>query len=192
VRKEPELRTNESMYHPLGHTGRRSALIAACLALMATVLGGWAFPEPAQAAFGTTYYQIVNRDHSCLAVTGGAVHHAAPVGVQTCTAASNELWNIQAVGDGHYFIKARHTGMCLNVAYFGHADGTDIVQATCTGTTNEQWLPWASGDDEFWLVARHSQKCLDKTGTDTVQWTCQRKWAWWQQWHWADTGIPVG
>lgn len=184
---------HETADTPLRRPGRRSALFAACLALGATVLGGWVFPAPAQAAIGATYHQIVNDDDRCLAVTDAALNHAAPVGVQTCSGASNELWDVQPVGNGYYFIKVRHTGMCLNVAYFGQADGSDVVQATCTDSTNEQWLPWDSGNGEFWLVARHSQKCLDRTGSDTVQWTCHKKWwAPWQQWRWADTGIPIG
>ncbi|OXM44567.1 RICIN domain-containing protein [Amycolatopsis alba] len=186
------MRKHEKPNVPQRRNPRRKATLTACAALLLTVLGGWALPAQAQAAPGSTYYQIVNRDNRCLAVSGAATHHAAPVGVQTCSGASNELWDIQPIGDGYYFIKVRHTGMCLNVAYFGQADGSDIVQATCSGTTNEQWLPRDSGDGEFWLVARHSQKCLDKTGDDTTQWACHKKWAWWQQWRWSDTGIPVG
>jgi hypothetical protein len=80
--------------------------------------------------------------------------------------------------------------MCLNVAYYGQANGTPVVQAACSNGTNERWLTWPAQPGYFWLYAYHSHKCADKAADgNVVQWTCQN--AWWQKWKVADTGIPT-
>jgi hypothetical protein len=183
------------MHKMLQSRPRRRPLIIAFLALLATVLGGVAFPAAAQAKATTTYYQIVNRQtDECLDVWGGATQHAANVGVATCVGADHELWYLQyAASDTsgtYYYIRVRHTGMCLNVAYYGQANGSDVVQATCSNGTNEQWRLQPTDSGFYRLIARSSGKCLDKAGNgDVVQWTCWGAYEWWQHWRFALTSI---
>lgn len=66
------------------------------------------------------------------------------------------------VGSGYYQIKAKHSGMCLDVANYSYAHGASIVQATCGGGHNQQWrlVPYGDGQ-KFRIQARHSGMCLD-------------------------------
>ncbi|GAB3937064.1 hypothetical protein GCM10027614_14600 [Micromonospora vulcania] len=40
---------------------------------------------------------------------------------------------------GVYDLKARHSGLCLDVNGNSTADGAPLIQWTCTGTTNQRW-----------------------------------------------------
>jgi hypothetical protein len=171
----------------------------ACLVLLATVISGWAFPSAAQASDEPAYYQIVNRySDECLDVWGASTQHAANVGVWRCVGADNQLWYKEFAGKfdnkDYYYIKARHTGMCLNVADFGQANGSDVVQAMCSDGTNEQWRLAPVGDTVYvQLIARHSLiKCLDKAANgDVVQWQCWGLNETWQHWRFAYIGGTV-
>jgi Ricin-type beta-trefoil lectin domain len=161
--------------------------IAAVLVAGAT---GVMIPSPAQAA---AYYQVVNRQwDQCLSVEGGSTQHAADVIAERCDAAPQRLWTkvpAEKVGNVQYFyLKVQHTDMCLNVAYYGQADGDDVVQATCSGSVNEQWAFSDLKDTGHQLLTvRHSGKCLDKAWAgDVVQWRCHGGVDnWWQQWRLA-------
>jgi hypothetical protein len=180
------------MQEILQRTPRRRPLIIAMLAMLATLLGGVAFPAQAHAKATTTYYyQIVSRQNDqCLAVWGGATQHAANVGVATCSGAAHEQWYLQTAytdsSGTYYYIRVRHTGMCLNVAYYGQENGSDVVQATCSNGTNEQWRLVPTDGGYYRLIARNSGKCLDKAAnSDVVQWQCWGTWEWWQHWKFA-------
>ncbi|GAA0915673.1 hypothetical protein Vau01_099360 [Virgisporangium aurantiacum] len=177
---------------------RARPLIMACLALLTAAIGGLALPTAAQASDEPAYYQIVNRySDECLDVWGASTQHAANVGVWRCVGADNQLWYKESAGrfdnKDYFYIKARHTGMCLNVAYYGQANGSDVVQATCSNGTNEQWELVQVDDTSYYrLAARHSGKCLDKTASgDVVQWKCWGRYEEWQHWRFAYIGGTV-
>jgi hypothetical protein len=79
---------------------------------------------------------------------------------------------------GEYTLAAKHSGKCLDVAWFTMADGGDVVQSTCSGTTNQTWNLSLVGGWYFQLAAKHSGKCLDvangslQHAADVIQWTC--------------------
>jgi hypothetical protein len=167
----------------------------ALLTVPAAVLGAVATPTAAQARAEPAYYQVVNGwNDQCLDVWGAATEHAANVGTWRCVGADNQLWYREPAGrfDGkdYFYIRARHTGMCLNVAYWGQENGSDVVQATCSGNTNEQWQLEPIGAAGYVrLIARHSLKCLDKNaGNDAVQWQCWGSGETWQHWRFAYIG----
>jgi hypothetical protein len=73
---------------------------------------------------------------------------------------------------------ARHSGMCLDVAWASKADEANMVQAPCRSGANQQWSrsdPWYGYD---MLVAAHSGKCLDVAygstahGAKVIQYGC--------------------
>jgi hypothetical protein len=163
--------------------------IIATLAVTIAGAAGVLIPSPAQAA---SYYQVVNNQwDGCLSVQGGSTVHAAPVIVEHCDGDWHNLWareEAEKVGTvQYYYLKVRHTGMCLNVAYWGQADGDEVVQATCSNNTNEQWAFVDIKNSNYKrLVARHSEKCLDKAWSSAVvQWQCHGGDEWWQQWRLA-------
>jgi hypothetical protein len=177
---------------------RTRRLFIAGLAAIATVVAGLSLPTAAWARAEPAYQQIVNRySDQCLDVWGASTEHAANVGVWRCVGADNQLWYFQEAGtfyvpseqrsDKFYYVRVRHTGMCLNVAYWGQADGADVVQANCSNGTNEQWRLKDMGGGYYQLRARHSDKCLDKTWSgDVVQWQCWGQGETWQHWRRAD------
>ena len=190
------------MYQTMYRARRRNLPTMACLAI-ATIISGWAFPTAAQASAESAYYQVVNGlTDECLDVWGASTQHAANVGVWRCVGADNQLWHKEFAGkfdDGkggkkdYYYIKARHTGMCLNVAYYGQANGSNVVQATCSNGPNEQWeLSPIDTTGYYKLIARHNQKCLDKTWSgNVVQWQCWNSNEPWQRWRFAYIGGTV-
>jgi hypothetical protein len=84
----------------------------------------------------------------------------------------------------YYQLVARHSGMCLDVAWKSYADEADIVQAACnpglreSGRTNQYWAKVFTSDGYYKLVAEHSRKCLDvwrgnwDQGGRIIQYTC--------------------
>ena len=77
-----------------------------------------------------------------------------------------------------YTIRARHSAMCLDVAYASTEHAASVVQGTCWYGTNQQWGLVSAGNGFFQIVARHSGKCLDvahaseEHGANVVQATC--------------------
>lgn len=126
----------------------------------------------------------------CLDVTGGvgALGDGVPVQQWQCLGPgqTNQQWYLTATGDGSsYYVTARHSGKCLDVAggVGATANGIGVQQWQCLGyhQENQRWrLYSADGGMTIYLIAVHSGKCLDVTGgtgaTDNgirvQQWQC--------------------
>ena len=74
-----------------------------------------------------------------------------------------------------YYIKARHSGQCLNVLNFGQRNGDNVVQGKACDTPNFQWMLKPAGDGFYFIKARHSNQCLNvlnfgqRNGDNVVQ-----------------------
>lgn len=84
------------------------------------------------------------------------------------------------VGGGYYFIKAKHSNRCLDVAWASRQNGAPAVQANCSGGSNQVWrfvpapgrAPLVNGplgrvpqiDNSAGIVADHSGMVLDVFG----------------------------
>ncbi|GIG23687.1 hypothetical protein Cch01nite_44110 [Cellulomonas chitinilytica] len=134
------------------------------------------------------YWEVRNRQTSeCLTVKDALPYHAADVRVAWCAGGVHQGWRLDPVGDEYYQVRVLHTGMCLDVAYRGTTNGSDVIQGVCQPTWkqtsyNQHWKLVAV-DGHFLLVPRHAQgMCLDKDGWgDAIIWTCDAN-KWWQQW----------
>lgn len=52
---------------------------------------------------------------------------------------SNQQWYLDYAGDGWFYIRSRHSSLCLQVAQFSTADGAVIQQGKKTGANSQQW-----------------------------------------------------
>lgn len=79
---------------------------------------------------------------------------------------------------GDYTLTAKHSGKCLDVAWFSTVDGGDIVQSWCSGAANQTWALHLITNHYFMLVSKHSGKCMDvqngslQHAADVIQWSC--------------------
>jgi hypothetical protein len=93
---------------------------------------------------GNGYFYIVAR-HSgkCLDVSSASTADGAVVQQWTCVGSMNQQWRLDEVPPGtgvlEYFIVARHSGKCLDLAYGQPADETAIWQWQCYGGTPQMW-----------------------------------------------------
>lgn len=90
------------------------------------------------------------------------------------------------VNNGIYTLKAKHSGLCADVAASGTQDGANVAQWSCHGGNNQRWQFIDLSNGYYEIKARHSGKCLDvrfsgtSNGTNIHTWSCNRTNA--QQW----------
>src|SRR5579859_466181 len=78
------------------------------------------------------------------------------VAVAACaTGHPGQTWTITGAGT----VEAG-SGLCLNIARQGTANGTKIITWTCGSWWNEQFVPQPNGE----LLNPHTGKCLDDSG----------------------------
>lgn len=75
------------------------------------------------------------------------------------TSRSNQQFEFIDTGDGHFRIKARHSGLVLQVS--GNGNGADITQQPDTGATSQQWRVVDHGGDVISLINRQSGLAMD-------------------------------
>jgi lysophospholipase L1-like esterase len=77
----------------------------------------------------------------------------------TANSRTNQQFEFIDTGDGHVRIKARHSGLVLQVS--GNENGADITQQPDTGATSQQWRVVDHGGDVISLVNRQSGLAMD-------------------------------
>jgi hypothetical protein len=82
------------------------------------------------------------------------------------TGRSNQQFEFIDTGDGQVRIKARHSGLVLQVA--SNADGADITQQADTGAASQQWRVMDHGGGVVSLINRQSGKAMDVWGRSTA------------------------
>lgn len=91
------------------------------------------------------------------------------------TGGQNQQFDFLDSGDGYYRVRARHSGLVLQVA--GTATGADISQQPDSGATAQQWRVVDQGGGVVGLVNRLSGLTMDVWGASTAdgarisQWT---------------------
>ncbi|GHJ42915.1 hypothetical protein Cs7R123_02570 [Catellatospora sp. TT07R-123] len=86
-------------------------------------------------------------------------------------------WMPRVFQPGAYAFENVNSGLCMNVAGGGSANGTSIIQWPCGPFTNSQWTFNAAGSG-YQLVGVQSGLCVNvRGGTGAgnwiIQWTCQ-------------------
>jgi hypothetical protein len=74
----------------------------------------------------------------------------------------------QTFGGTEHMLKVKHSGKCLDVAWFSMENDGDIVQSNCTGTDNQIWKMYMGGiATPMIFVAKHSGKAMDVKNQST-------------------------
>ena len=79
---------------------------------------------------------------------------------------TNQQFEFISTGDGHFRIKARHSGMVLQAS--SNLDGADIVQQPDTNAANQQWRITDHGGGVVSLINRGSGKAMDVWARSTA------------------------
>jgi hypothetical protein len=93
-------------------------------------------------------------------------------------AQDNVKWVLADAGDQHYFIKAKHSGKCMQVAAASHDNGAAITQWDCANQDHHKWKVERLSPSGYYLRAKHSGKCAHVSGGSTAnggavtQWDC--------------------
>jgi alpha-L-fucosidase 2 len=122
------------------------------------------------------FYRLVAQ-HSGKAADINGASTAAGAGLIQWTAGSglNQQFELVASDSGHHRLRARHSGLFLQVA--GNGTGADITQQPDTNATTQQWRVVDHGGDVISLVNRSSGLAMDVWGASTAdgarisQWT---------------------
>ncbi|MDT7786660.1 MAG: alpha-L-fucosidase 2 [Pseudonocardiales bacterium] len=122
------------------------------------------------------YYRLVAR-HSgkCADISGTSTAPGALLQQYSQTSGLNQQFDFLDAGGGYYRVRARHSGLVLQVA--SSNTGADVTQQPDTGATAQQWRVTDQGGGVIGLVNRQSGLALDvwqasaADGARISQWT---------------------
>jgi len=96
----------------------------------------------------------------------------------TCTGGDNQRWQVEPLGDGTSRIINANSGMALDVADCGTADGTNIQQYTWWNNNCESRQLVATDSGWFRLLNPNSAKVADVADCNSADGTDVRLWTW--------------
>jgi len=74
---------------------------------------------------------------------------------------TNQQFDVEALGDGSYSIRAAHSGKSLDVFQWNTNDGAELRQWTYNGTQNQRWRIDDTGKGLYSITSAYSNKVLD-------------------------------
>jgi hypothetical protein len=86
------------------------------------------------------YELVASHSRKCLDVNGWSTDDGTPLIQLDCHGGDNQVWSLEATGDGYSRIISRHSGKCLDVSGGSTDDGASIIQWQCHGGANQKWL----------------------------------------------------
>ncbi|WP_439381161.1 RICIN domain-containing protein [Amycolatopsis lexingtonensis] len=132
-------------------------------------------PSGSPVQVGVNYTLAAEHSGKLLDVSGVSTAAGALLQQWPATGGQNQQFDFLDSGDGYYRIRARHSGLVLQVA--GSGTGADISQQADTGATAQQWRVTDLGGGVVGLVNRMSGLTMDVWGASTAdgarisQWT---------------------
>jgi alpha-L-fucosidase 2 len=113
------------------------------------------------------YYNLVAQHSGKRADINGASTSAGAALIQwTASSGTNQQFDFLDSGGGYYRVRARHSGLVLQVA--NSTSGTDVTQQTDTNATAQQWRVVDQGSGVISLVNRQSGLAMDVWGASTA------------------------
>lgn len=79
----------------------------------------------------------------------------------------NQRWRIEEAGSGNFYLKVKHTNMCLSAATNQKADGVNVVQKTCSGAANQKWQINDLNNGYYSIQNQHNGRVLDVASAST-------------------------
>lgn len=115
---------------------------------------------------GVDYRLVAQHSGKLLDINGASTAAGAQAIQWTATGGLNQVFDFLDSGGGHYRIRARHSGLVLQVA--SSSSGADITQQTDTGATAQQWQVVDQGAGVVSLVNRQSGLTMDVWESSTA------------------------
>jgi hypothetical protein len=113
------------------------------------------------------YYRLVAQHSGKYAdINGVSTAPGARLQQWAPTGGANQQFDFLDAGDGHYRIRARHSGLVLQVA--SSASGADITQQSDNGGAAQQWRLVDQGNGVVSVVNRQSGLAMDVWGVSTA------------------------
>jgi endo-1,4-beta-xylanase len=150
-------------------SGNKKPAYDAALAALNGVSGG----GPVQT--GVNYRLVANHSGKAATIAGASTAAGAALVQSSVTSGLNQQFDFVDSGGGYYRIRARHSGLVLQVA--GSGSGADITQQPDTNATSQQWQVVDQGGGAVSLVNRLSGLAMDVWQVSTAdgarisQWT---------------------
>ncbi|MGW4058231.1 RICIN domain-containing protein [Amycolatopsis sp. NPDC004747] len=130
--------------------------------------GGGTDPNPptSPVQVGVNYSLVAAHSGKSADISGASTAAGAALIQWTSHTAANQQFDFLASADGYYRIRARHSGLVLQVA--SSASGADITQQPDTDAATQQWQVTDSGGGAVTLVNRASGLAMDVWGASTA------------------------
>ncbi|MFD8500688.1 endo-1,4-beta-xylanase [Amycolatopsis sp. NPDC059657] len=138
-----------------------------------TALNGTTGGSPVQ--IGVQYRLVAQHSGKAAEIANASTAAGAALRQWSVTGAANQQFDFLDSGGGYYRIRARHSGLVLQVA--GSTSGADITQQPDANTTSQQWQVIDQGGGAVSLVNRQSGLAMDvwevsgADGARISQWT---------------------
>ena len=84
----------------------------------------------------------------------------------------------QVIANGYYKVKARHSGLLLQVESSSTASGGNVTQWADVGSNHQVWYVEHLDNDQYRFIARHSNKVLDVAYSGSAPGTNVHQWGW--------------
>ena len=132
-------------------------------------------PAGSPVQVGVNYTLAAEHSGKLLDISGVSTAAGARLQQWTATGGQNQQFDFLDSGDGYYRVRARHSGLVLQVA--GSATGADITQQPDSGAAAQQWRVTDQGGGVVSLVNRLSGLAMDvweassADGARVSQWT---------------------
>jgi poly(3-hydroxybutyrate) depolymerase len=128
--------------------------------------GGDPNPPTSPVQVGVNYSLVAAHSGKSADINGASTAAGATLIQWSSHNAANQQFDFLASADGYYRIRARHSGLVLQVA--SSASGADITQQPDTDATTQQWKVNDQGGGAVTLVNRASGLAMDVWGASTA------------------------
>lgn len=137
------------------------------------VSSGMEIPVGIQA--GSQYRLIAKHNGQVLDVLGAGLDNQADVFVHAWEKKTNQIWRVDALGDGSFKLTVKHSGKVLDVNN-SMANQANVVQHEWHGGDNQRWIFEPLGDGYYKVIAKFSGKVLDVNLSDKPGNVVQHQW----------------
>lgn len=91
----------------------------------------------------------------------------------------NQKWKLVSTGDGYWYLESVNSGLVLDGAGWGTADGTNIIQWYRGNLqANQKFRIEGNGDGTYRLTNQHAGKVLDISGSSQANGANVQLWTW--------------
>ncbi|MCP2170474.1 RICIN domain-containing protein [Goodfellowiella coeruleoviolacea] len=121
---------------------------------------------PGPVEVGVNYRLVVQHSGKAVDISGASTAAGALLQQWSATGGLNQQFDFLDSGGGYYRIRARHSGLVLQVA--SSSSGADITQQPDTNATSQQWQVLDQGSGVVSLVNRQSGLAMDVWNLSTA------------------------